>query len=269
MGAALAFYGALALSGLGLLGLYIAGAYARHGASRAYATGQTARAGGSHDAAFVDYVLRQAAARHDSWIAAAVGALVFLIAIAMTALQLQRMIDAFWPKDVKRGDGARARHHAPEFLAVYALALLLALLLFAGATIHGLMSRTHGLSLAAGLGYQALDVGASIVVLTFVFLVLFAYLPATGIPWKTAWIAAFLSAILYERGQFGLSFYFGQMDARSPYADAGALLAIVIWLYYSAGVVTLGAALTKVLAVRVPSRTTHSTPKPQRRSSAR
>jgi membrane protein len=87
----------------------------------------------------------------------------------------------------------------------------------------------------------------SIVLLTFVFLVIFAYLPPVEIPWRKAWLCAFLSAVLYERGQFGLAVYFGQMDATSPYADAGAVVAVLVWLYYSAQVILVGADFTKVL----------------------
>jgi membrane protein len=77
--------------------------------------------------------------------------------------------------------------------------------------------------------------------------VIFAYLPPVDIPWRKVWLGAFLSAVLYERGQFALSVYFGQMDATSPYADAGAVVAVLVWLYYSAQVVLIGADFTKVL----------------------
>jgi membrane protein len=95
-------------------------------------------------------------------------------------------------------------------------------------------------------------------VLTFVFLFIFAYLPPGDIAWRKVWIGAFISAVLYERGQFALSLYLGQMDARSPYADAGALVAVLIWLYYSASVVLIGADFTKVLKEQPDRKRIHS-----------
>jgi membrane protein len=133
------------------------------------------------------------------------------------------------------------------FAAVYFLAFLLGVLRFAGAAIHGLTLHTHRLPATYGVLYQALNVGVSIVVLTFIFLCIYAYLPHVDIPWKDVWIASFVSAILYERGQFALVVYLGQMDTRSPYADTGALIAALLWLYYSAQVVVVGADLTKAL----------------------
>lgn len=86
-----------------------------------------------------------------------------------------------------------------------------------------------------------------------------AYLPPVDIPWRKVWIASFISAVLYERGQFALSVYLSQMDARSPYADAGVLLAVMVWLYYSAQVVLVGADFTKVLKERGERGRVHST----------
>lgn len=249
MAAALAFYGALALSGATLICIYVA-ASLLGGHERAYAAGEVGRASGPHNAQLVDFVLREAASRHNAWIAVAAGAALFIIATAGTAFQLQLMLDVIWdtrPNEQKnKSAGTRAQRRG-GFIAVYVLAFVLAVLLFAGAAIHGLTMHTRAVPILTGLLYQSLDVALSIVVLTFVFLCMFAYLPPVDIAWRRVWIASVVSAVLYERGQFALVVYLGQMDARSPYADAGALAAILLWLYYSAQVVIVGAALTHAL----------------------
>lgn len=247
MASSLAFYGAMGLAGLGLVAVYVAGRVVGGGSAASQTRGQTGHIAGAHNAQMVEAILREAASRHDAWIALAAGIVVFVIAVAATALQLQQVLDVIWEQ---RGAAKQMRHHAPQFLAIYVLSLVLIVLLFAGAAVHGLTSHTHHLSLLRGLFYQALVVGATIVVLTLVFLFIFAYLPPVNIPWRNVWIASFVSAVLYERGQFALSLYLGQMDARSPYADAGALLAVLLWLYYSAQVVLVGADFTKVLKER-------------------
>src|SRR5579884_117270 len=255
MAAALAFYGALALAGLGLVAVYVAALVVGHGAAAAHAGGQTGHIAGSHNAQMVKTILREAASRRDTWIALVVGIVMFAIAIVATALQLQQALNVIWEQ---RGAAKAAKAHAPQFAAIVLLALILIVLLLAGAAVHALTTHTHHLPLFRGLLYQALVVGVTIVVLTFVFLFIFAYLPPVDVPWRNVWIAAFISAVLYERGQFGLSVYLGQMDARSPYADAGVLLAVLIWLYYSAEVVLVGADFTKVLKERTERKRVHS-----------
>jgi membrane protein len=249
MAAALAFYGALALAGLSLVAVYVAQRFFGHGAARGTAVGGAGHFAGPHNAHFLAKVLQDAASRPHGWVALAIGALFFLLGVLGIAFQIQRMLNAIW--DVKPEEGAgsarEAKSHAPQFLAIFFLSFVLICLLFAGATLHALTSNTHHLALFSGLLYQALDIAVSIAVLTFVFLFIFAYLPPVDVPWRNVWIGSVIAAVLYERGQFALSVYFGQMDATSPYADAGVLLIVVLWLYYSAEVILIGAAITKVL----------------------
>lgn len=247
MASSLAFYGAVALAGLGLVALYVAARLAGHGTAASQTRGQTGHVAGAHNAQFVETILREAASRHDAWIALLIGSVLFVVAVLATAFQFQQVLDVVWNE---RGAAKDAKKHAPQFLAIFALSLILVVLLFAGAAVHGLTAHTHRLPFATGLLYQALVVAVTIAVLTFVFLFIFAYLPPVDIPWRNVWIASFVCAILYERGQFALSLYLGQMDARSPYADAGALLAILLWLYYSAQVVLVGADFTRALKER-------------------
>lgn len=255
MASSLAFYGAVALAGLGLVALYVGSRLAGHGPTAAQARGQTGHVAGAHNAQFIATILHEAASRHDAWIALLAGAIMFSVAVLATAFQLQQMLDVIWNE---RGAAKDAKRHAPQFLAIFALSLVLIVLLFAGAAVHGLMEHTHQVSFARGLFYQALVVGVTIVVLTFVFLFIFAYLPPVDVPWRKVWLASLISAVLYERGQFALSVYLGQMDARSPYADAGALLAILLWLYYSAQVVLVGADFTRALKERGERKRVHS-----------
>lgn len=253
MASALAFYGAVALAGLGLVAVYVAATIGRGAAGQA--SGAARHATGAHNAQFIDTIVREAAARHDAWIALVAGAIMFIIAVLAMSYQLQQVLEVVWNE---RRAAEDAKHHAPEFLAIFALTLVLVVLLFAGAAVHGLTEHTHRISFLQGLGYQALVVGVTIVVLTFVFLFIFAYLPPVDIAWRKVWIASFLCAFMYERGQFALSVYLGQMDARSPYADIGALLVILIWLYYSAQVVLVGADFTRALKEGSERRRVHS-----------
>ncbi len=257
LASSLAFYAALALAGLALVATYVAATVVGRGPARSHATGQAGHIAGSHNAQVLDTVLRQSAGEHAGWVALVVGIVVFLAAVTGTALQLQSSLNTIWdvkPEAHKHKAAHDTRHHVPELLGIYALTLLLIVLLFAGATLHALTYHTHQLPALRGMAYQALDVGASIVVLTLVFACMFGYLPPVEIRWRAVWIGAFVSAVLYERGQFGLAFYLGQMDARSPYADAGAIVAVLVWLYYSAQVVLIGADFTKALQGRSESR---------------
>lgn len=255
MASALAYYGVLAAAGVTLIGVYAA---ARIAGTPAWLTTQTARDAGAGNEQVVRYLLEQALTRHDAWVALLAGAIAFVLALVGIAFQIQRILDAVWAEEVRKS-GNEVRHNLASFAAIFLLATIYMAVLLGGAALHGMTSHTHHLPLLTGTLYQGLDAAVGVVVLAFIFLFIFAYVAPVDVPWRHVWIASVVAAVLCERGEFALSIYFGQMDARSPYADAGAVLAVVLWLYYSAEVVVLGAEFTRVLRNTLSQQRGHAT----------
>lgn len=242
LAAGLAFYGIMACAGAALVALYIV----VHDAALQQSIADSIRkTGGGTDARFVQHMMQAAALRHNSWVALAAGIILFLFAVVISSLLLKDGLDAIWDK---QEPASAALQHTPQFLAILGLSFVLVLLLFAGAGIHALAYRRHRVSMLWGVFYQGGDFVISVIVLTLLFLAIFAHVAPVRSSWKKVWLASVVSAVLYERGQFGLAFYIGQMDPRSPYADIGAFVSIILWLLYSAEVVYAGAIFTKILA---------------------
>jgi membrane protein len=75
---------------------------------------------------------------------------------------------------------------------------------------------------------------------------MFRILPDARIKWKSVWIGALITALLFEIGKFGLGLYFGKADPASGYGAAGSLILILLWTSYSSMIVFFGAEFTKV-----------------------
>ncbi len=73
---------------------------------------------------------------------------------------------------------------------------------------------------------------------------------ATSVSVVTSLVGALLTAIFLTLGQVAIEIYLGFSAARSIYGAAGALLALLLWIYYSAQVLFLCAVFTNVLARR-------------------
>jgi len=56
--------------------------------------------------------------------------------------------------------------------------------------------------------------------------------------------------VLFSLGQIAIGLYLGQSAIGSAYGAAGALVVLLLWLYYSAQVFLLGAEFTHVYANR-------------------
>jgi membrane protein len=86
----------------------------------------------------------------------------------------------------------------------------------------------------------------SVYVIAGLFAVIFRYLPKDSIPWQYAWSGGMFTSILFTVGKQLLSIYLGIASVGSAYGAAGSLVAVVVWVYYSAQIFYYGAEVTWV-----------------------
>ncbi len=89
------------------------------------------------------------------------------------------------------------------------------------------------------------DLIVSMAVVTTLFALIFKYMPDAKIRWKTVWIGAFITAILFTLGKYLLGLYFGTANPGSTYGAAGGIVLILLWVSYSCLIFFFGAAFTK------------------------
>jgi membrane protein len=68
------------------------------------------------------------------------------------------------------------------------------------------------------------------------------------VPWRHLWVGAAVTALLFSIGRFLIGFYLGSSGISSTYGAAGSLVVILIWVFYSAQILLLGAEFTQVYA---------------------
>lgn len=90
--------------------------------------------------------------------------------------------------------------------------------------------------------------GISIGVVMLLFAVIFKVLPDAELKWKDVLIGAFFTAVLFLIGKYLINIYLSQSSTVSAYGAAGAVVLIILWVYYSAIILYYGAEFTKVYA---------------------
>ncbi len=83
------------------------------------------------------------------------------------------------------------------------------------------------------------------IISTFIFALIFKVLPDAKIKWRDVIRGAILTSILFTLGKLGIGYYIGKTDL-SVYGAAAAIIIVMLWVYYSAIIIYLGAAFTKV-----------------------
>ena len=59
------------------------------------------------------------------------------------------------------------------------------------------------------------------------------------------WLGAAVAALLFTVGKHLISLYIGSSNIASTYGAAGALIIILVWVYYSVQILLLGAEFAK------------------------
>ena len=83
-----------------------------------------------------------------------------------------------------------------------------------------------------------------------IFALMFKFLPDAKIRWKSVWLGAVITAVLFVIGKFLLELYFEEMNPASTYGAAGSIVLILLWVSYSSLILFFGAEFTYIYSKR-------------------
>ena len=96
--------------------------------------------------------------------------------------------------------------------------------------------------------FEVINFVVSFAVVTFLFALMFKFVPARDISWRDVRVGAIGTALLFTVGKLLLGLYMGKASVGSAYGAAGSLVAVIVWVYYSAQIFFFGAEFTRVYA---------------------
>ncbi|RFZ92510.1 YihY/virulence factor BrkB family protein [Mucilaginibacter conchicola] len=94
----------------------------------------------------------------------------------------------------------------------------------------------------------AVNSGITLLVISVLFGIIFKVLPDVKIKWKDVRSGAIFTAILFIVGQYIISLYIQYTAQGSVYGTAGSIIVILVWIYYTAAILYIGAEFTQVYA---------------------
>lgn len=87
---------------------------------------------------------------------------------------------------------------------------------------------------------------ATFVVLVMLFIFVYLILPDIDLDLKCVIAGSVITAVLITIGKYAVGFYVTHSDITSIYGIIGSVIGLLLWIYYSSIVVTIGAEFTKV-----------------------
>jgi len=179
------------------------------------------------------------------------GALLLLAATSVFA-ELKGSLDELWGGNTvpKSAFWVFLRTRLLAFFLVLFLAflLLVSILVSAGlAVVESYADRVWG-STALLLATTSASL-ISFAVTVGLFALIYKSLPDVPLPWRDVWIGAIFTAGLFSLGKFLIGWYLGKSNVTSGFGAAGSLVALMLWVYYSAQIFFFGAEFTRCYAL--------------------
>jgi membrane protein len=257
LGAALAYYSVFSLGPLLLIVTSVAGLLFGDEAVRGSLTAQFRQLLGPDGAQAIEAMLRGAASRESSGIAAVVGVSVLIIAALAVVVQLKDALNTIW--DAKEPEGSGIAWYVRTYLVSLAGILALGFLLMVSlviSTVLAAFSAWSGIAGSQAQAWEAVNFAVSLTVLTALFAMLYKWFPDCDVRWRDVWPGALAAALLFEVGKFAIAWYIGRQGLQSTYGAAASIVVLLIWVYYTAQIVLLGAEISHAYA------RAHATEKP-------
>ena len=247
LGAALAYYAVFSLAPLLVLALAVVRlAYGRQSIqAQAAILDQVEGVVGPAGRTLVEGILQQAAVSpaQSTW-AVLLGSMVLVVGATAFFARLQDAMNTIWAATpTHTGVWGLLRSRLLSLLLVIAVGAGLVVSLVLNATLSGMAA-----TLGGATGLYLLERIGTLVLLAGLCALLFRVLPDTSVEWADVWIGALGTAVLISAGTSGMAWYLSQATVASAYGAAGALAALLIWIYYVAQIFFLGAEFTSVYA---------------------
>jgi membrane protein len=260
-GAALALYMIFSLAPMLILVIAVAGAFYGDDTVRAQLIEQLRSLTGEHGAEVVQTVLNSAKASGHGTVAAITSVAILIFSATTAFSELQASLDDLWEVGPEAKDGVSG--FVRTRLLSFALVLVLAFFLLALLTMNALLAAARmyygslwSSSLFAVMAGIFADV-FSFVVLTALFAVVYKMLPSIQLSWRDVTPGAIITAVLFLVGKWGIGLYLGSGGVASSYGAAGSVIALLLWIYYSAQLFFFGAVITRQFSERFGSRSWH------------
>jgi len=249
-GAALAYYSVFSLGPILVIAVAIAGYIFGQDAARGEVELQLAGLLGNVAATAVDAMLVGASKPQQGLVATCIGAGILLFTAVGVVVQLKDAFNTVWEVDAKRASGLWQffRTYLISIAAIISLGFLLLLSLVFTAALSIIDKYVD-----AQFPATTLQISGSLIsflAVTFVFALMFKLLPDAPVGWRDVWLGAAMTAALFEFGKLLIGIYIGRQAFDSTYGAAASLVVLLIWVYYSAQILLLGAEFTHVYATR-------------------
>jgi membrane protein len=254
-GAALAYYTLFSLAPILVLVIAIAGFFYGVDAAQGQLMGQLKGLMGAKGAEAIQLVLAGAHNKNSGIWATIVASVLLVVGATSVFAELKDSLDDIWgvPPPSNAGWWDTVRTRLLSFGLILVLGFLLMVSLVVSAALTVLEHYVGGLWKDATVLLGWVASGISFLVIATLFGVIYKLLPRIKLSWHDVVIGALGTAALFTLGKFAIGLYVGNSGVADSYGAAGSLIALLLWVYYSAQIFFFGAEFARQYAIQLGS----------------
>jgi len=245
-GASIAYFTLFSLAPTLLLVIAIAGLVFGRDAAQGAVVDQLSGLMGRDTAEALQAMIRSAGDRMTGVVATLIGLVTIFLAASGVFGEVQSALNAIWKAKSTRSTLSRlVRARMASFGLVITLGFVLMVSLTLSAALTALAKFLRYRFPVAEFAVQAIDLIISVVLISGLFAVMYKVLPDTPIRWRDVAVGALMATGLFEGGKYLIALYIGQTDVATSFGAAGALIVLLLWIFYSTLIFLLGAEFTR------------------------
>lgn len=192
----------------------------------------------------IDLLLTQSSNSNSGMIGLLLGFLILLFTASGMVLALQDALHVIWSVRAVGGLRQTVLKNVQAVSMVFVVAFLMLLLTISSVVITAVAGYIEQYFVLPQVLVQFVNVIVLLLCMTLLFATLIRLLSGIVLPWGINLRGALLITILFVIGQVAISLYL-RFGATSFSGVVGALIVLLVWLYYSVQVFLLGVELTR------------------------
>jgi membrane protein len=248
LGASVAFYSILSFAPLLVLITALIALVFGHENAQASLINEARQWIGDRGAETVQTLLKNAQQPSSGILASVLAFITLLFGASGVFIELQDALNLMWDVSEQNASGliGLIKQRLFSFGMILSIGFLLLIFLIISAGLAFLGHHFGNFVPIPPVILQVINFVISFAAISGLFALMFKYVPAARISWKDVSVGAVGTALLFSIGKLLLGLYLGKTSLGSTYGAAGSLVAVVVWIYYSAQIFFFGAEFTRV-----------------------
>jgi len=245
----LAFYTLFSLAPTVIIAVAVMGIVLGEDAAQGQIVAQFQDVMGTEAAIVVENAVTNSRVENSGIFPAIAGVVALMVGATTVFAQMQYSLNSLWgvrPKPSRNSILLFIRKRFFSLMVVVAIGFVLLVSLVLGVALRATLEFSSGFVPAEQMLINGAELVVSFAVVTLLFATIFKVLPDVVLSWRQVILGGVLTALLFSLGRYGIAAYLAYTAPASAFGAAGAVVLILMWVYYSSLILMFGAAFTKI-----------------------